>query len=90
MVEKLIKVEHLKKYIREIDYGVESGQVADRVTIVATTLSESRPTINYILGGTSDDQYQLKRQQKNLLRVATVKAWINDVHLEGKHKKPSQ
>ena len=86
MVEKLIKEGHLRKYIREIDYGVESGQVADRVTIAATILSESRPTINYILGGPSDKQYQSKRQQKKLLRVATVKAWINVVHLEGKHK----
>ena len=32
MVEKLIKVGHLRRYIREIDHMVESGQVADRVS----------------------------------------------------------
>ena len=40
---------------------------------------ESRLTINNILGGPLDDQYQLKRQQKKLLRVATVKARVNVV-----------
>ena len=53
MVEKLIKAGHLRRYIREIGHGVESGQAADRVTVtadVATSL-ESRPAIDYILGG---------------------------------------
>ena len=58
MVETLIKVGHLKRYIREIDDKVESGQAADRVTFAATAPSESRSAINYILGGPSDDQYQ--------------------------------
>ena len=60
MVEKLIKVGHLRRYIREIDHGVELGQAMDRVTIGAVALSESRPPINYILGGPSNDQYQSK------------------------------
>ena len=60
MLEKLIKAGHLKRYIREIEHGVESGQANDRVTIGVVAPSESRPAINYILGGPSDDQYQLK------------------------------
>ena len=59
MVEKLIKAGHLRRYIREIGHGVESGQAADRVTVtadVATSL-ESRPAIDYILGGPFSDQY---------------------------------
>ena len=49
-------------------------------------LSESRPSINYILGGPSDDQYQSKRQQNKLLRVATVKARVNAIHTGGNHE----
>ena len=45
--------------------------------------SESSPAINYILGGPLDDQYQSKRQQKKLLRAATVKARVNAVHTSG-------
>ena len=86
MVEKLIKVGHLGRYIREIDHGVESEPVADKVITVVATPSESRPAINYILGGPSDYQYQLKRQQKRLLRAATVKAQINAIHAEGRHE----
>ena len=36
--------------------------------------------MNYILGGLSDDQYQSKRQQKKLLRAATIKARVNAIH----------
>ena len=86
MVEKNIKARHLRRYIIEIEHGVESEQVIDRVTIVAIAPSDSRPTINYILGGPSDDQYQSKRQQKKLLRAATIKARINVIHVEGKHE----
>ena len=46
-------------------------------------MSESRSAINYILGGLSDDQYQSKRQQKKLLRSATVKAQVNVVQTGG-------
>ena len=38
MVEKLIKVRHLNRCIREIDHGVESGQPEDRVTTVVAAL----------------------------------------------------
>ena len=62
MVERLNKAGHLRRYVREVDYGAESGQPADIITAGLTVLSESRPAINYILGGPSDDQYQSKRQ----------------------------
>ena len=57
--------------------------VADRITASAIAPSESRPTINYILGGPFDDQYQSKHQQKNLFRAAMVKARVNTVHKVG-------
>ena len=86
MVEKLVKAGHLRRYVRELNHGVELGQVVDKITTGVTTLTESRPAINYILGGLSDDQYQSKSQRKKLLRAATVKARVNAIHAEGRHK----
>ena len=55
----------------------------DKITAGVVSQSKSRPAINYILGGPFDDQYQSKRQEKNLLRAATVKARVNVVHTGG-------
>ena len=80
LVEKFIKVGHLKRYIREIDQGSEPRQDADIIIVGIVALSESRPAINYILGGPSDDQYQSKLQQKKLLRAIMIKARVNVIH----------
>ena len=77
---------YLRRYIRELDHGVESGQAADRIIVCTTGPLESRPPMNYILGDPSDDHYQSKRQQKKLLRYATVKARVNAIHAEGRHE----
>ena len=86
MVEKLIKSGHLKRYIIEIDHMVESRQAADIVTTAAEAPLESRPAINYILGGPSDNHYQSKRQKKKFLRAITVKARINAIYAEGRYE----
>ena len=57
IVEKLIKAGHLKRYLKEVDQGVESRQPVGRIGASSTTLSEPKPVINYILGGPADDQY---------------------------------
>ena len=57
-----------------------------RIELQSAVPSESRPTINYILGGLSDDQYQSKRQKNKLLRAATVKARVNTIHTRGSHE----
>ena len=80
MVEKLIKVGHLKRYIRETVRVVEAAPVVERIAAGAELPPEPRPTINYILGGPADDQYQSKRQKKRLLRTATIWARINTIH----------
>ena len=85
-MEKLIKARHLKRYIKEVDHREESRQTLDRVMAGAAIPTYSRPAINYILGGPFDDQYQLKCQHKNILRVATVNARINTIHTEGSHE----
>ena len=61
LVEKLIKVGHLRRYVKEVDHGDEIGKVTDKITVGVVIPSESRPAINYILGGQSDDQYLSKR-----------------------------
>ena len=80
---KLVKVKHLKRYIKEEDHKEESGLATNKIATGAATPSEPKPVINYILGGLSDDYYQSKRQQKKILRAATVKAKVNGIHTEG-------
>ena len=40
---------------------------------------EPRPTINYILGSLTDNQYQSKRQKKIMLCAATIQAQMNTI-----------
>ena len=61
---------------------MELGQPTGRITASTAASSKRTPTINYILGSPTDDQYQLKRQQKKLVRVAIIKARVNVVHTE--------
>ena len=83
MAERLIKARHLIRYVREVDRGAEYVPTINRIIAGTVAPSESRPAINYILGGPFDDQYQSKRQQKKVLRAPTVKARVNIVHTEG-------
>ena len=82
-MERLIKARHLKRYAREVNCGAKSGPPVERIIAGAAVPSESRLAINYMLGGPFDDQYQTNRQQKKLLRAATVKAQVNAIHTEG-------
>ena len=84
-MEKLIKAGHLRRYVREIYHG-QSGPTADRIIASAMAPTKSKPSINYILGDSFDDQYQSKRQQKKLLRATIVKARVNTIHTKGGHK----
>ena len=86
MVERLIKVGHLKRYIREVDHEEESATIAGRITTCIAILPESRHAINYILGGPLDDKCQSKFQQKKILRAATVKAQVNTVHTSSRRE----
>ena len=84
-MERLIKEGCLRRYVREVDSGggiwATNRQNYSRHSRPVS--SKPRPTINYILGGLSDDQYQSKRQQKKLLRAATVKARVNAIQTGG-------
>ena len=86
MMERLIKVGHLIRYIREAGRGEEFALIAKKTTTGVAAPSESRPAINYKLGEPLDNQYQLKHQQKKLLKAATIKARVNAVHIRGSRK----
>ena len=80
MVEKLIRASHLKRHIRETVCVAKAAPVVERIAASVELLLEPRLTINYILGGPADDQYQFKSEKKRLLRAATVRAMINTIH----------
>ena len=84
LVERLIWAGHLRRFIREPPHGTESATATDKA-IVATELTlEPRPTINFVLGGPVDDQYQSKKQRRKMLRAALVRARVNTINtLEG-------
>ena len=79
LVEKLIRVGHLRRFIREPSHGTEIALAADRAIVSTEHPSEPRPTINYVLGGPIDDQYQSKKKRRKMLRVATVRAKVNTI-----------
>ena len=81
MVEKLIKAGHLRRYVREMVREAEAAPAVERLAANAELPLEPRPTINYIMGGPTDDQYQSKRQKKRLLRIAIVRARVNTIHV---------
>ena len=81
MVEKLIRADHLKRYIWETIRRAEVASTVERIAASAELQPESRPTVNYILGGPTGDQYQSKRQKKSLLLAATVQARVNTIHV---------
>ena len=78
-MEKLIRAGHLRIYIREPARPAETAPVAERIAASSELPSEPQPTINYILGGPADGQYQSKQQRKKLLQAATVRARVNTI-----------
>ena len=79
MVEKLIQARHLRRYIQEPTRGIKTAPAADRAIAGAEHSSEPRPTINFILGGPTDDQYQFKRQRRKMLCATSIRARINTI-----------
>ena len=79
LVEKLIQASHLKGYIRDSPRPIKVAPIAKRIAARLELPSEPRPTIDYILGGLANDQYQSNHQRKKLLRAATVRAGVNAI-----------
>ena len=79
LVEKLIWDGHLKRFIREPSRGTETAPAANRAIVTTEHPSEPRPTINFVLGGPIDDQYQSKKQRQKMLHAATINARVNTI-----------
>ena len=79
LVERLIRVGHLRRFIREPTHGTETTPATDKAIAAAKHPSEPQPTTNFVMGGPIDDQYQSKRQRRKMLRVASIKARISTI-----------
>ena len=79
LVEKLIRVGHLRRYIRELIRGVATAPTADRVVVDIEHASGPRPTINFIPGGPANSQYQSKKKRRKMLLAASVRARVNTI-----------
>ena len=79
MIEKLIRAGHLRRYLREPTRGVIAAPTTDRTVVDIEHASGPPSTINFILGGPADSQYQSKKQQRRMLRAASVRARVNTV-----------
>ena len=83
LVEKLIRAGHLKRYLREQNRGATVAPTADRAISEIEHASRPRPTINFIPGGPADSQYQSKKQQRRMLRTASIRAKVNTINDRG-------
>ena len=83
MVEKLIRVDNLKRYLREPTRWAIVVPAANKVVAEIEHALEPRSTINFILGGPVDNQYQSKKQQRRMLRTASVRARVNTISDRG-------
>ena len=79
LVERLIRTGHLRRFIREPARGTGTTLTTDRAIAANEHPLESRPTINFVLGGPIDDQYRSKRQRRKMLRAASVRARVNTI-----------
>ena len=83
LIEKLIRADHLKRYLRETTHGATAAPTTDRAVAEIEHAPEPRSTINFILGGSADSQYQSKKQRRRMLRTASVRARVNTISNQG-------
>ena len=80
MIERLIRAKHLRRFIREPTHTAKTTLASNRAVVTPEHSSEPRPTINFILGGPVDDQYQSKRQRQKMPRAASIRVRINTIN----------
>ena len=83
MVEKLIRAGHLRRYLRELTREATTDPPTERVVADTEHALGPRSTINFILGGPTDSQYQSKKQRRRMLRAASIRARVNTVSNRG-------
>ena len=77
LVERLIQAGHLRRYLRESTRGATVAPTADRAIAEIEHAPEPRPTINFILGGPADNQYQSKKQRRRMIQEALIRSKVN-------------
>ena len=83
MVERLIRAGHLRRYLREPTCGATVAPTADRAIVKIEHAPEPRRTINFILGGPADSQYQSKKERRRMIRAASIRARVNFISNRG-------
>ena len=83
MIEKMIRVGHLRRYLREPTRRATAAPVADRAVVDIEHASGPRPTINFILGGPANSHYQSKKQRRRMLRAASIRTRVKTVSNRG-------
>ncbi|KAL6333495.1 hypothetical protein AAG906_028680 [Vitis piasezkii] len=71
LVERLIRVGHLRQYV--CLEGKNWGASQEPATTTPTTSEAPRAMINYIHGGPIDEEYNSKRKRQRLFQVASVR-----------------
>ncbi|XP_034699326.1 uncharacterized protein LOC117924713 [Vitis riparia] len=74
LVERLIKAGHLEQYLRSDARVRDAPRNSDSGTPVAP-----KAIINYIDGGSLDEEYNSKRKRQKLLRAASVCECVNTI-----------
>ena len=77
LVERLIKVGHLKQYLR-LEARVRDTP-RDRDSGTSRAPVAPKAVINYIHGGPLDEEYNSKRKRHRLLRAASVREHVNSI-----------
>ena len=77
LVEILIRVRHLKQYVRINGKQRETTRDLAFQALMASTAP--KVVINYIHGGPADDRYNFKWKMKRFLCAASIKEWISFV-----------
>ena len=79
----MVRAGHLRRYLRDPTREATVAPTANRAITEIELTREPRPTINFILGGPTDNQYQSKKQRRRMLRAASVRARINTISNQG-------
>ncbi|XP_034708989.1 uncharacterized protein LOC117932057 [Vitis riparia] len=77
LVEKLIRVGHLKQYIRSRAKGGETSR--SQAFGAPSAPITPNAVINYIHSGHLDEEYNSKRKRQRLLQAASVRKHINSI-----------
>ena len=83
LVERLIQADHLRRYLREPTRGATVAPTTDKAITEIEHAPEPRPTINFILGGPADNQYQSKKQRRRMILAASIRARVNVISNRG-------